>query len=134
VAAAEARVAAAEARAKAAQIDLKLYQKAVAFEERQEAAARKLASKTAVADKTADLVPQYDPIVSTESLYKDTPLSALQYDTKTKPKVQDSILVIAGPDKGRAGVLLAIEKESAIIKLDSRELKVLDFVKIAKQL
>jgi len=81
----------------------------------------------------ASLVPQYDPVTSTEMLYKDTPLSALRY-SKEKPRVKDGVLVIAGPDKGRSGVLLGVEKGQAIIKLSTKELKVLDIEKIAKEL
>ncbi len=76
--------------------NVKLFEKAVEYEVKQETANRKLASQ---ADTTTRLVPQYDPLTSTESLYKDTPQTALQYST-TPPKIKDSIVVIAGPDKG----------------------------------
>ena len=114
----------------AAKIDVTLLQKALAFEEKQEARALKLSTQK---DATTSLVPQYDPLVSTEALYKDTPLSALRF-SKAKPRVKDEVLIIAGPDKGRAGVLLGIEKESAIVKLTTRELKIVDIQKIAKAL
>jgi len=100
------------------------------YEEKQEKAEAKLATQK---DTTASLVPQYDPVVSTEMLYKDVPQSSLQYST-AKPKLKDPIVVIAGPDKGRVGVLLGLDNEQAIIKLSTRELKVIDVAKIAKQL
>lgn len=115
----------------AASSTLRLYEKALDYEVKQEAAAQKLARKS---DSTGGLVPQYDPVTSTEMLYKGTPQSALQYDETTKPRIKDSIVVIAGPDKGRVGTLLGIDQGSAIIKLSTRELKIIDLQKIAKQL
>jgi len=129
VEAATARLKAAEAKEVEQEATVRLYEKALDFEKKQDEAARKLASQ---ADMTAGLVPQYDPITSTESLYKDTPQSALQYST-VKPKVKDAIVVIAGPDKGRVGVLLGIDGDTSIVKLSTRELKVIDVAKVAKQ-
>lgn len=86
----------------------------------------------ASADATMKLVPQYDPLTSTESLYKNTPQSALQVSSE-RAKITDKIVVVAGPDKGRTGVLLGLENgETAIIKLSTKELKVIDIGKIAK--
>lgn len=42
-------------------------------------------------------------------------------------------MVIAGPDKGRVGVLLGIDGDTSIVKLSTRELKVIDVAKVAKQ-
>ena len=81
VEAATARLKAAEAKEVEQEATVRLYEKALDFEKKQDEAARKLASQ---ADMTAGLVPQYDPITSTESLYKDTPQSALQYSTVPK--------------------------------------------------
>jgi hypothetical protein len=72
-------------------------------------------------------------LTSTESLYRNTPQSALQYDLSAKPKIKDSVVVIAGPDKGRIGVVLGIDGEKSIVKLSTKELKVIDMTKIAKQ-
>ena len=55
---------------------MRLYEKAIEFEMRQEAASEKLAG---VKDTTDALVPQYDPVTSTEALFRETPLSSLQY-------------------------------------------------------
>ena len=44
----------------------------------------------AVEDATAKLVPRYDPLTSTESLYKDTPLRALRY-SKVPPKLAEQV-------------------------------------------
>ena len=116
-------------------------------------AARKLATQR---DTTSGLVPQYDTVTSTESLFQDTPQSALQY-SRVKPVIKvsthpspalpsfspplpdscvpkDEVIILAGPDKGRVGVLLGIENDSGIVKLSTRELKVIDMEKIAKQL
>ena len=73
--AAETRLRAAEAKASTLQTEVRLYEKAIAFEERQEVGTRKLAAQE---DRTTSLVPQYDPVTSTEALYKDTPLSTLR--------------------------------------------------------
>ena len=127
---AEAKLRALEAKEAQAETNVRLYEKALEFEEKQERAARILAQQK---DATSALVPQYDPLTSTEPLYKDTPQAALQYST-VKPKLKDAIVVIAGPDKGRVGVLLGTEKDSSIIKLSTKELKVIDSDKIAKQL
>ena len=128
--AAEERLRVAEEKEKAATATVRLYEKAIEYEMKQEAASEKLA---AAKDTTASLVPQYDPLTSTEPLFKDTPLSSLQYST-AKPKVKDAIVVIAGPDKGRVGVLIGVESNgSCIIKLSTKELKVIDLDKIAKQ-
>ena len=129
--AAEARLKAASESEAAAKKDVKLYEKAVAYEEKQDAAARKLASQK---DTSSAIVPQYDPLTSTESLYKNTPQSALQYDLKAKPKLKDRIVVVAGPDKGRVGTLLGIEDGTCIVKLSTKELKVIDIEKIGKSL
>jgi len=84
------------------------------------------------ADPTLQLVPQYDALTSTEALYKNTPQSALQVSSE-RVKITDRIVVVAGPDKGRTGVLLGLENgETAIIKLSTKELKVIDILKIAK--
>jgi len=112
-----------------ASVTVKLYEKALAFEAKQEKAARKLATQT---DATSSLVPQYDPLTSTESLYRGIDLSQLKYSA-VPPKVKDAVVVIAGPDKGRVGTLLGVEKGSCIVKLSTRELKVIDISKIAKQ-
>ena len=61
-----------------------------------------------------------------------TPQSALQVSS-VKPKVKDAVVVIAGPDKGRSGVLIGTDEGSGIVKLSTRELKVVDLDKIAKQ-
>ena len=118
-------------REKTAETNVKLFERAIEYEEKQEAAARKLSDQK---DTTSSLVPQYDPLTSTESLYKNTPQSALQYDTKAKPKIKDRIVVIAGPDKGRVGTLLGVEGGTGIIKLSTKELKVIGMEKIGKAL
>lgn len=101
-------------------------------------------------------MPQYDTVTSTESLFQDTPQGALQY-SRVKPVIKvsthpsralpsfspplpascvpkDEVIILAGPDKGRVGVLLGIENDSGIVKLSTRELKVIDMEKVAKQL
>jgi chemotaxis protein histidine kinase CheA len=129
--AAESKLKAAMDREKAAETNVKLFEKAIEYEEKQEAAARKLADQK---DTTSAIVPQYDPLTSTESLYSNTPQSALQYDTKVKPRIKDKIVVIAGPDKGKVGTLLGVEDGTSIIKLSTKELKVIDMEKIGKAL
>ena len=57
-----------------------------------------------------------------------------QYNKNVKPKVGNEVLILAGPDKGRAGTLLGVEGENAIVKLSTRELKVVELAKIAKAL
>ena len=84
-------------------------------------------------DATRGLVPRYDALTSTESLYRETPQSALRYSADV-PKTTDPVVVIAGPDKGRTGVLLGTQgTEAAIVKLSTREIKVIDLAKIARQ-
>jgi len=54
------------------------------------------------------------------------------------PKLTDPVLLLAGPDKGRTGVVLNLSGDqatgSAIIKLDTKEIKVIDRAKIARAL
>ena len=128
LAAAEAKLREAEELAALAEQKMRLVEKAMRAEEKLEAKAVKVRQET-----SSTFVPQYDPVTSTESLFSDTPLTSLVYERQVKPRVADKVLVIAGPDKGRGGVLLGIDGQSAIVKLESRELKVIDLAKIAKQ-
>jgi len=57
--------------------------------------------------KASDNLPLgYDNVVSTEKFFADVPDEWLVYDTETLPVSLDPVLFIAGPDKGRTGILL----------------------------
>ena len=58
-------------------------------------------------------------------------IRAWQY-SKVKPRVKDKVVILAGPDKGRAGTLLGIDEGRGIIKLTTRELKIVDLEKVGK--
>ncbi|KAL1520568.1 hypothetical protein AB1Y20_022144 [Prymnesium parvum] len=120
------------AAAKQVKAELELAQ--IELEDKPEFLATKSRAKV-VDDATAKLVPQKDPLTSTEALYKDTPLRTFRYSS-TPPKLAERVLVLAGPDKGRTGVVLNLEGNAAtgtaIIKLDTKEVKVIDRAKIAR--
>ena len=46
--------------------------------------------------------------------------------------MKDKVVILAGPDKGRAGTLLGIDEGRGIIKLTTRELKIVDLEKVGK--
>jgi len=122
--------------AAAKQVEAEVLVAQIEAEDRPEFLATKARAKL-VEDATAKLVPQYDPLTSTESLYKNTPMKSLRY-SKEVPKLTDPVLLLAGPDKGRTGVVLNLSGDqatgSAIIKLDTKEIKVIDRAKIARAL
>mmetsp|Transcript_7091 Transcript_7091/g.9493 ORF Transcript_7091/g.9493 Transcript_7091/m.9493 type:complete len:335 (-) Transcript_7091:592-1596(-) len=63
----------------------------------------------------------YDPVVSTEPLYDSLEVGdRIIFDQRTKPKVQDQVILVRGPDKGRTGVLLSTDSDSksGVVKLD----------------
>ena len=66
---------------------------------------------------------------------EERPLSSVPHLSWARPDrgTRQAVVVIAGPDKGRVGTLLGVEKGSCIVKLSTRELKVIDISKIAKQ-
>lgn len=63
--------------------------------------------------KAGDLLPQYDKVVSTEPFFATIPDEWLVYDAEREPVVQQRVLFIAGPDKGRTGVLLGYTSKAA---------------------
>lgn len=87
--------------------------------------------------KAGDLYPTYDPITSTEIFYANTPLEYLRYDTKGKIKSLDNVLMTEGPDMGKTGTVILIEKKYAVVKLDKdgkdyQEVKLVNVKSIAK--
>jgi len=120
--------------AAAKQVEAEMLVAQIEAEDKPEFLATKARAKV-MEDATSKLVPQYDPLTSTEMLFKDTPMRALRYSS-SPPKLTDQVLVLAGPDKGRTGVVLNLDGEpqsgSAIVKLVTKEIKVIDRAKIAK--
>mmetsp|Transcript_21747 Transcript_21747/g.37389 ORF Transcript_21747/g.37389 Transcript_21747/m.37389 type:complete len:325 (-) Transcript_21747:849-1823(-) len=85
--------------------------------------------------KAGNLIAYADPLVSTEPLY--TQYDILDIDEKTRPKPQDKVIFVRGPDKGRTGTLLTLDKakKQATVKLDSlKELREAPADYVAKQL
>ncbi|CAM9406744.1 unnamed protein product, partial [Pylaiella littoralis] len=87
--------------------------------------------------KAGNLYESYDTITSTEGFYAGVSNSALKFvpPSRDPPKIKDSVLLLAGPDKGKTGYLIGIEGGSltatkAIVKLETssalgmREIKV----------
>ena len=75
--------------------------------------------------KAAALYEGYDPMTSTEVLYKDVTDSQLVYTPSAvqKPAVRDEVLVIRGPDKGKMGrVIWLYGQLTATVKLEPNPL------------
>ena len=68
--------------------------------------------------KAGDLYPTYDPITSTEIFFDKISRSQLRYNTVESPKLWDQVLLIDGPDMGKTGVVLDIDGDWTITKLD----------------
>ncbi|KAG5176487.1 hypothetical protein JKP88DRAFT_216266 [Tribonema minus] len=102
--------------------------------------------------KAGDLYDAYDPVTSTEKYFKGTDDSTLVFvpPARDPPKIRDSIMLVAGPDKGRTGRMIGEEvavsrvgaasgSKKAIIKLNTtlggiREIKVVPYEMVAKTL
>ena len=71
--------------------------------------------------KAGDLYPTYDAITSTEVFYKDKDTrERLRYEKNQRLKLQDSVLLISGPDMGKTGRLLDIGNDDmTIVEFDS---------------
>lgn len=75
--------------------------------------------------KAAALYEGYDPMTSTEVLYKDVTDAQLVYTPSAvqKPAVRDEVLVIRGPDKGKMGrVIWLYGQLTATVKLEPNPL------------
>ncbi|CAJ1383355.1 unnamed protein product [Effrenium voratum] len=75
--------------------------------------------------KGAALYEGYDPMTSTEILYKDITDAQLVYTPSAvqKPAVRDEVLVIRGPDKGKIGrVIWLYDQLTATVKLEPNPL------------
>ena len=75
--------------------------------------------------KAAALYEGYDPMTSTEVLYKDVTDSQLVYTPVAvqKPAIRDEVLVIRGPDKGKMGrVIWMYDGLTATVKLEPNPL------------
>jgi len=93
--------------------------------------------------KAADLYDVYDN-TDTSKLYEAIPEDLLVYDREDLPRVQDDVLIITGPDKGRTGKLIGISDASSkgVVRVEigkraatkdaSFEVKVIDLQNIAK--
>jgi hypothetical protein len=89
--------------------------------------------------KAGNLYPTYDPITSTEIFFADTPRSTLPFDTKSKIKDMDHVILTSGPDMGKTGVAIYLDRErqKAVVKFDKdgkvyQEVKVVKFDMLAK--
>eukprot|EP00981_Chlorochromonas_danica_P001184 scaffold262_cov164-Ochromonas_danica.AAC.8 len=67
--------------------------------------------------KAGDLYPIYDPIVSTEIFFADTPPDTLPFQAGPV-RSRDRVVLTNGPDMGKTGVVIYIEGEYAVVKLD----------------
>lgn len=103
--------------------------------------------------KAGDLYAGIDPIVSTELFYQGISDNSLKYLSPLTfpPQIKDPILLIAGPDKGRTGVMIGKEfatdgsrerPVNAFIKFDGgigegvdklQEIKLVPYGYVAKQ-
>jgi len=93
--------------------------------------------------KAADLYDVYDD-TDTSKLYESIPEDLLVYDREDPPRVQDDVLIIAGPDKGRTGKLIGVSDASSkgVVRVEYRkrtaskdasfEVKVVDLQNVAK--
>eukprot|EP00903_Cladosiphon_okamuranus_P016585 g15299.t1 len=96
--------------------------------------------------KAGNLYEQYDNVTSTEGFYAGVSNTNLKFvpPSKDPPKVQDNVLLLAGPDKGKTGYMIGMEgggmavATKAIIKLETssalgmREIKVVPLDYVAK--
>eukprot|EP00752_Nemacystus_decipiens_P003091 g2862.t1 len=95
--------------------------------------------------KAGNLYEQYDSVTSTEGFYAGVSNTSLKFvpPSKDPPKIQDNVLLLAGPDKGKTGYMIGMEGGSmaatkAIIKLETssalgmREIKVVPIDYVAK--
>jgi hypothetical protein len=72
--------------------------------------------------KAGNLYPSYDVITSTEVLFKDTPRSTLRFDTTSKPSILDKVVLTYGPDMGKVGTIINIDRDNmAVVKFDKDE-------------
>ena len=71
--------------------------------------------------KAGDLYPTYDVITSTEVFYRDKDTrEQIRYKKNQRPMLQDSVLLISGPDMGKTGRLLDVDDEDmTIVEFDS---------------
>ena len=92
--------------------------------------------------KAGDLYDVYEDTDSSK-LYDNFPQDMLVFDREAKPKVADEVLIVAGPDKGRLGLLIGVSDASGKgvvrVKYGRRsstdptfEIKVLDMKNLAK--
>jgi len=94
--------------------------------------------------KAGALYDGYDPITSTEKFYVGINDKSLRFipQLERRPEIRDKVLLISGPDKGKVGTLIGVErgpKESGIVKLDNtvgttKEIKLVPYASIAKTL
>lgn len=87
--------------------------------------------------KAGGLYDTYDEITSTEVFFKNTPLETWRFDSMTKVRAQDKVILTAGPDMGKTGLVIHLTGDNAIVKLDKagrnyQEVKVLKIKAIAK--
>lgn len=89
--------------------------------------------------KAGNLYPTYDAITSTEIFFRDTPRSTLRFDSKSKVRIQDTVVLTSGPDMGKMGTVIYLddERKKAIIKLNKdgrpyQEVKLVQFSMLAR--
>jgi hypothetical protein len=71
--------------------------------------------------KAGNLYATYDPITSTEIFFKDLDSeSVLRYDKRPVQRL-DRVLFVKGPDMGKTGVILKIDRKKAVVKLDQED-------------
>lgn len=73
--------------------------------------------------KAGNLYPSYDVITSTEVLFNDIPRESLRFDTTSKLRCLDKVILTSGPDMGKTGTIIDIMAvgKHAIVKFDKDE-------------
>jgi hypothetical protein len=89
--------------------------------------------------KAGGLYDTYDPIASTEVFFSDTPLETLRFDKLSRVQVRDRVVLVSGPDMGKAGYVVHLEPRYAVVKLDKdgrnwQEVKQVKMAMLAKAL
>lgn len=106
-----------------------------AARDHREGAARKAYSNLLLAYdrflKAGDLYPTYDVITSTEIFFQGTPQSELKFNADRKVQVLDEVVLTSGPDMGKLGTVINIDKDNAVVKLN-RDGKAYQEVKYVK--
>jgi hypothetical protein len=91
--------------------------------------------------RVGGLYTYYDATISNEPYFQGISDSTLVYDKKDPPLVRDLIVLIAGPDKGKTGIVIGLYKDGSnktVVKLDRykglREIRVVSNSWVAKRL